>query len=76
MMRFEPDPIFIDDANNGYRNVEPPRGYRSDPVERTIGRAVENIIATHRSHALIFSRMVVVRNLDRSPPGNCVCLTR
>src|SRR3979490_147342 len=54
MVRFEPDPVMIDDADDRNRNVEPPRGNGSDAVECAVGRRIEDIIALYSRHSLRF----------------------
>jgi hypothetical protein len=54
VMRLEPDPVAIDDARDGDRNVKVARGQRRDPIERAVRGRVQDRVAAHRLEALVF----------------------
>ena len=56
VMGFEPDPVMIDDADDGDRNIEPPGRDGSNAVECPVGRGIENVIPLHGGHPGSFIR--------------------
>ena len=70
-MRFEPDPVMVDDADDGDWDVEATRGNRGDPVERAVRRGIENSVPLDRRHTLrlVFRDYVGKSFQARIPPN-------
>ncbi len=51
-MGFEPDPVMVDDADDGDWNVEATRRNRGDPVKRAVRGRIENGVPLDRGHTL------------------------
>ncbi len=47
VVRLEPDAIVIDDTDDGYRDTHYQGGEGSNPIEGTVGRGIQNVVATH-----------------------------
>ncbi len=47
----EPDPVGVDDADDGDRHVEQARRQRCDPLERPVGRTVEHVVPANGGQA-------------------------
>src|SRR3546814_14169255 len=54
MVRFEPDSVSVDDANDRNGNAEASCCYRGDAIKGTVLRRIENLIAPYCGNALGF----------------------
>src|SRR3546814_1726307 len=54
MVRFEPDSVSVDDANDRNGNAEASCCYRGDAIKGTVRRRIENLIAPYCGNALGF----------------------
>jgi hypothetical protein len=54
VMRFEPNPVVIDDGDNRNRNVKAAGGDCGDTIKGSIGRRIKNIVAPYGFHSLVF----------------------
>src|SRR3546814_7542448 len=53
MVRFEPDSVSVDDANDRNGNAEASCCYRGDAIKGTVRRRIENLIAPYCGNAQI-----------------------
>src|SRR4051812_29642468 len=69
MMGLKPDAVMINDADNGYRNIETSRSKSGDAVKRTIWWRVQYVVAPHGSQTLkgVFRNDVRIEDVHRGP---------
>ena len=67
MMRFEPDAVSVDEADDRDRDIEQIRGQRGDAVAGGFGRGIENFVAHQRRKAQAARR----RRTSRSRIREC-----
>jgi hypothetical protein len=61
VVALEPDPVGVDDGDDGDRHPDELGGELGDPVEGTVGRGVEDVVAPYREHPVRLVRRDDVR---------------